>query len=361
MGFTFSAWLLDQVAMPPMVVPRVLLRTVLGVDKESKTRAWYWIESHPASVSVRLPAHAQWIRARIDGRITDQVEQEASAGFYRLSLPPESQSRPVLVELEYELPRGSVDGSCTAPELPAEAVVLQTFWEVQVPWNQAIIGVPRGWADENDWQWDYYVWKRRPWKPFSRLVAWVAGSPAQTGNGDELLGDELDSSHSYLFGRSSKPVPISLWLANRAAIVAVCSGSVLVLGFVLMFLRARFRAIWIGVACLGLLGAALAHPSVLFLVIQSALSGVILILLGLLIQRLIERSRLTGGPLIGMPPPSSELAAAVAPQNGPDGVGSDDSTAIRVRASSTMDYSPQSLSLSPEADSSRSSRIGLPG
>ena len=237
-GFTFSASLMDQVSLPPVVVPRSLLRTVLGVDNESRTHAWFWIESHPASVAFSLPDRVQWIRARIDGRAADQVEHDPSGGFYRLSLPAESQFKPVLVELEYQLSGTWADQVCAPPELPAEAVVLQTLWEVQIPWSQALIGVPPGWADENDWHWDFYVWKRRPWKPFSKLVGWVAGSSAQTASLDDLLGEEQDSSHSYLFGRAGKPVAMNLWLANRAGIIAVCSGSVLLLGFLLMFSRA---------------------------------------------------------------------------------------------------------------------------
>jgi len=352
---------MDQVALPPVVVPRSLLRTVLGVDNESRTHAWYWIESHPAGVSFSLPDRAQWIRARIDGRAADQVEHEPSGGFYRLGLPPESQSKPVLIELEYQLSGNWADQVCAAPELPAEAVVLQTLWEVQIPWSQALIGVPQGWADENDWHWDFYVWKRRPWKPFSKLVGWVAGAPAQTASLDELLGEEQDSSHSYLFGRSGKPVAMNLWVANRAGIIAVCSGSVLLLGFLLMFSRARFRAIWIVAAGLCLLASALAHPSVLLLVTQSALSGVILTLLGCLIQRLIERARSSGSPALPIPSPGPGQTGSGASQIGPDGVGSDDSTAIRARASATMDYAPQPLSLAPEQDSARSSRVGQSG
>jgi len=360
-GFTFSARLMDQVSLPPVVVPRSLLRTVLGVDNESRTHAWYWIESHPASVSFSLPDRAQWIRARIDGRAADQVEHEPSGGFYRLSLPPESQSKPVLIELEYQLSGNWADQVCAAPELPAEAVVLQTLWEVQIPWSQALIGVPQGWADENDWHWDFYVWKRRPWKPFSKLVGWVAGAPAQTASLDDLLGEEQDSSHSYLFGRSGKPDAMNLWVANRAGIIAVCSGSVLLLGFLLMFSRARCRAIWIVAAGLCLLASALAHPSVLLLVTQSALSGVILTLLGFLIQRLIERARSSGAPAIPIPSAGPGQTGSGASQIGPDGVGSDDSTAIRARASATMDYAPQPLSLAPEQDSARSSRVGQSG
>jgi hypothetical protein len=360
-GFPFSARLLDEVSLPPVVVPRALLRTVLGVDDESRTHAWYWIESHPSSLSFSLPGRAQWIRARIDGRAADQVEHEPSGEFYRLSLPPESQSKPVLVELEYQLSGTPAGQACAPPELPAEAVVLQTLWEIQVPWSQAVIGVPRGWADENDWHWDVYVWKRRPWRPFSKLVGWVAGAPAQTAALDDLLGEEQDSSHGYLFGRSGKPVPLSLSVASRAAIIAVCSGSVLLLGFLLMFSRARFRVVWVVAAVLGLLGSALAHPSVLLLVVQSAMSGVVLTLLGLLIQRLIERARSSGPPALTMPTPGLGQTGAGASQTGPDGVGSDDSTAIRARASSTMNYAPAPLMLTPEQDSARSSRVGQSG
>ena len=88
------------------------------------------------------------------------------------------------------------------------------------------------------------------------MVAWVAGSPAQTPSVDDLMGEEEDSAHSYLFGRSGQPGAMNLWLANRAGIIAVCSGSVLLLGFLLMFSRARFRAIWIVAAVLGVLGSA---------------------------------------------------------------------------------------------------------
>ena len=360
-GLTLSASLLDQVSLPSVVVPRSLLRTVMGVDDESRTHAWYWIESHPATVSFSLPDRSRWIRARIDGRTADQVEHDPSGNVYRLNLPAEFQSKPVLVELEYQLSRTSAAQVCSPPELPSEAVVLQTLWEVQIPWSQALIGVPRGWVDENEWHWDSYVWKRRPRKPFSKLVGWVAGSPAQTASLDDLLGEEQDSSHGYLFARAGKPAAMNLWLANRAGIIAVCSGGVLLLGFLLMFSRTRFRAIWVVTAGLCLLGSALAQPSVMLLVIQSALSGVILTLLGLLIQSLIERTKSSGIPAVPLQSAGSGQTAAAARQTGADGVGSDDSTAIRARASSTMDYAPQPLGLGPEQDSARSSRVGQVG
>ncbi len=164
----------------------------------------------------------------------------------------------------------------------------------------------------------------------SHSRGWWAGlpGPAQTTALDEMLGEEQDSSHSYLFGRSGRPVAMALWLANRAAIIAVCSGSVLLLGFLLMFSRARFRVIWAVAASLCLVASALVHPSVLLLVIQSALSGVVLTLLGLLIQGLVERARLSAAPLNALPPSSPGPTGGGSSQLGPEGVGSDGSTAI---------------------------------
>ena len=89
--------------MPPLVASRVLLRTTLGLEDESRTRAWYLIENHPSHVSFSLPEHASWVRARVDGRIAEQLELEPASATYRLGLPPDSQSGPVLVEIEYQL------------------------------------------------------------------------------------------------------------------------------------------------------------------------------------------------------------------------------------------------------------------
>jgi hypothetical protein len=350
-AFPFLARMLDQVSLPPLVAPRALLRTVLGPENESRTHAWYSIESHPSRISFGLPEEAQWIRARIDGRVAEQLERDPAGAGYRLGLPAESQSRAVLIEIEYQVPGASADAAWTPPALLEGGVVLQTLWQVHVPWSQALVGVPAGWADENEWYWDFYRWKRRPWRSFSRLVGWVSGSATQGINLDDVLGEEQDDSHGYLFGRFGQPVVLRPWVVSRALVVAICSGSVLLLSLYLMFFRTRSKVVWGAVAALGLLLAVFAHPSVLLLAVQSAASGVVLALLGLLIHALIERARLTPTVGAGASPPG-----AVAGTASPLGVGSDDSTAIRARVPSTLDYvSP--LSPPPEPESARSSQI----
>ena len=365
----FSAMLLSQVPLPALVVPRLLLRTLFGPDSTSRTRAWFWIESHPSILVFRLPEAAQWLRCRIDSRPAEQVQLDASGGQYRLSLPAESRSKPVLLEVEYQLSGPGTGQVCAAPEFIEDAVILQSFWEVQIPRSKAVIGVPAGWADENQWYWDVYVWKRRPWRSFSTLLGWVAGAPAHTPVLDELLGEELDDSHGYLFTRAGKPGPLSLWQVSRAMIVAVCSGSVLLVGFLAMYAQVRFRSIWLAAAIMGVLAWALVHPSVLFLVVQSATSGVVLTLLGLLIQRLIGRARSTPTATAAVPgaahagstasaPAAVQTAAAASVLAG---VGSDDSTAVRARASGKMDYVPPASGFVPDEESLRGSRVGTSG
>jgi hypothetical protein len=349
-GFPLQVRLLRRVALPSIVAPRALLRTVLGSDNESRTHAWYWIESHPPQLSIGLPEGTQWIRSRIDGRVTEQLDRDPAGTGYLLTLPPESASKPVLLEIEYQAKGEPTGRILPPPELSEGAVILQSLWEVHVPWSRAILGVPEGWADENQWYWEIYVWKRRPWNSFSRLVDWVSGSTSTAANPADLPGQDQSDSHSYLFGRSGRPVLLRPWVVSRALVVAICSGSVLLLGFYLMFFRSRIRVVWTIVATLALLATAFAHPSTVLLVMQSAVTGLVLALLGLLIQGLIERARASAGPA------GPVQAGSTAPALSPTGVGSDDSTAIRARVSSTMDYVAP-LSLPAEPEPARSSQI----
>ncbi|MFO0888673.1 MAG: hypothetical protein U0790_05930, partial [Isosphaeraceae bacterium] len=354
---------LDRVSLPPVVVPRVLLRSVLAPDHQVRTRAWYWVESHPSELSIRLPVGSRWVRARIDGRTAEQIETGPSGGGYRMLLPRELHSKPVLVELEYQSPPTAGGAVLDAPELSRGAVVLQSFWLVQIPWNEAVIGVPRGWNDENEWYWDAYVWKRRPWRPLSRLTSWVSGAPTTAPGPDDAAGEDPEDAHAYLFGRSGAPGSLPLFVAARAWLVALCSGLVLLAGLLVMYSRARFRTVWLAGAILGLAFVVFAHPSVVLLILQSAVFGVVLTLVGLAAQRLIERAR------HGIAPPGLPAAAANPSQSGraastpgPSGIGSDDSTAIRVRVTpSTMDHVAAPLVLSPrDAEPAGSSRVESP-
>jgi hypothetical protein len=261
-----------------------------------------------------------------------------------------------LLDIEYQAGGGTSGRNWSPPELRGGAVVLQSLWEVQAPWNQAVVGVPPGWSDENQWYWDVYVWKRRPRKSFGKLLGWLSGSATTPGLLDDPMGDTQDESHAYLFGRPGPPLAMRPFVASRPWLVAVCSGTVLAMGFWLMFAKPRPRFLGPAAAAAAIMAAAFVHPSVLLLALQSSLSGVLLALLGLAIRRYVEGSRGAAappGPAVG--PGGSGLSDIP-----PSAVGSDDSTAVRHRPSSTMDYvSP--LSFTPGPDPATGSRIGQAG
>jgi hypothetical protein len=164
------------------------------------------------------------------------------------------------------------------------------------------------------------------------LAAWVGVSSAR---GAIEPGAE---EHSYLFGRPDGPEPLPVVVASRAMMVAVCSGLVLLLGVFLILGRRPLPVLWwLAVMGFGLSVAALIHPSLTIQALQSGTVGLLLSGLVAVLQRFLggrravpaefgERSGRDASFL-----PGSSLSRTL-------GVGSDDSTAIRSRPVSTMDY-----------------------
>ena len=73
-GLNVAAELVESVPLPRLVVSRALLAATLGFDDDLRVHAWYALDAHPASLSLSLPEGARWIRARVDGRVVDQIE-----------------------------------------------------------------------------------------------------------------------------------------------------------------------------------------------------------------------------------------------------------------------------------------------
>lgn len=337
---------LESVALPRLVVSRALLQSTLGFDGELRIRAWYALETHPGSLTLSPPENAQWLRARVDGRVIEQIDANPDGPGYRLELSDESRSKPVVIDLEYRIPAKEAQKSWGPPVLLDGADVLQSYWLARVPWKSALIGVPTGWSDENRWYWDYYVWKRSPIASVGELVGWVAGPSAQA---DLPLGaSEVDSSvfHGYLFGRTGAGADLKPWVASRAWIIVVCSGLVLLAGLGLFLFPISERWILGGGAILGLTAAIFVHPIVIALFLQAATPGFLLVLLGWLVHRSLRRdaglaaARATTSSSVGAGYESSRRSAFA--------VGSDDSTAIRRRVPSTLDY--RSEPSTPDSD-----------
>src|SRR5262249_44801207 len=216
----------------------LLIRTVQGYDGSTRSRARYWLETHGPVLFFAMPEGARWLAARVDGRVADQVDYDATRPAYRLRSPAEAGSRPILVELGYQLDGAGVGSRWHAPQLLDGGVVLETLWDVQLPWDRVVVGVPSGWSDENEWYWSGRLWRRRPGKGETALDQWI-GDAAAARTEASAAGD-MDSYH-WLFSRSGPPADLGVWVVSRAWIVAVCSGATLILGFFAIFAHIRFR------------------------------------------------------------------------------------------------------------------------
>jgi hypothetical protein len=354
--FAFKALALESVVLPSLVVPRLLIKTVQG-EETIRSRAWYWVETHGRVFTFALPQSARWLAARVDGRVAEQVDFDPKRSGYVLHFPADTGSRPVLVELEYQLSGRDAGPPWQAPRLLDGGLVLETLWEVRLPFEMTLVGVPRGWSDENEWYWDGNLWKRRPGKHGAALTDWLLGTmapPAALGDLDETSPDD---AHRFLFSRTGPPAALAVLVVPRAWTVVTCSGAALIVGFFTIFSRIRFRTVWAVLAGLALLTAVLVQPSAMFLAAQSAFIGVTLTLLGLVIQRLHDwmKSPVRPGREPGAPAPQTVTDSSL---NRSEGVGSDDSTAIRVRVPSTIDFVPAPVAGPALPEDARSSILG---
>ncbi len=343
--------------LPTLVVARHWLRTIQGPDQSLHVTASYWVETHQGSLPVLLPPGAEEFRAKVGGEVPGQVEASRTSG-HRIRFPARWAAQPVLVEVDYSIPARFVGSSWVPPRVMDNALVGETLWEVTLPSSRVLVGVPSGWTDENEWYWSVYVWKRRPWKGTSALAAWVGG-PSGRGSTPGLAGDEVQrDDRSYLFGRLGPPTDLRPWAVEGLWLLGICSGSVLGLGtlFVLFWTPpARFVGPVLLVAVLGFV--IVCPPSVTVVLVQASLIGVALLLMMIGIHVLVERRR-SASDLFGEPSGMSPGPGSSVSRQG--GVGSDDSTAIRVRTpSTTMDYIVAIPPPSPERPSGQGSSARL--
>ncbi|WP_169976076.1 hypothetical protein [Tautonia rosea] len=323
--------------LPKSLASRLWLRSEQGADGGVRMVAWFRFDDHGPSLGFRLPYGAELDRVYLDGEPvpSDDLDALERPGMFLLHLPAET-ARGVLVGMSYRLPREAAGSRWQPPRLLDGGRVFETLWEVRVPWNQALIGVPQGFTDENVWYWGGYVWKRQPGMTPSELAVWIGGP----GSSAETLAPPLTGGrigdHGYLFSRPGNPGSLNPMVVSRATLVGCCSGVVLLFGLLVLIrhpIRARVLPI-VGAAallCLIFLG-----PSTSIVVVQSSAVGWLLIAVAILTRRAVELRR--PGPrfgeqsAMGSSPAASEHAMGAGASGGSTPlVGSDDSTAIRPR------------------------------
>lgn len=332
--------------LPPLLVSRLWLRSYEGIDGERRDTAWYRVESHQGSFVVALPPDSELTRVQVGH---DPVEPEQSEDGLRLRLPTEF-SGALLVRLDYRLPPSPRRTSAwIPPRLVGGGLVQETLWEVNIPWSRAVVGTPRSWVDENQWYWGDYVWKRRPGLGAADLAAWIAG-PSVRGRVELAESSPRRSGyHAYMFGRAGDPITLAPMIQSRSVLVAVCSGIALTIGVGLLLLRTPARLVTLAVLGAAAALAASFWPDLALLALQAGAAGIVLTGLAAVTNRQVERRRGTPRVFGEASQVSDVLPGSSRPDSrgssrevGVPDLGSDESTVIRRRPATTIDYIPTS-------------------
>jgi hypothetical protein len=327
-----------QMPLPGVVVSRLWIKTVQQSDNGLASSAYFWVESRESSMLIGLAPGTVWVRARVgttelgEGSV-DLVRPDE----YRLKFPSATPSGPILVAIDTIAPASAAVSGWPAPRLLGSGVIQQTVWEAQLLGTRAGVGTPSGWVDENQWSWDGLIWQRRPWKSPAELATWLTGGNTRYRLAESLDQEDRGNRHSYLFSRVGPPSTLQFAVFSRFTLLLLCSGPVLVAGLLVLSKRPPPRMVSLAglIVAFGL--GALVDPSVLILILQSSTLGVLLFLTALLIHWAIDRRNPRGavGDL-GMIVPASSVGSTF---DRAPGVGSDDSTAIRVRPTSASSAS----------------------
>lgn len=328
---------------PPVLISRLLLRTVETADNSVRTTAWLRVERHPGTITLRLPAGARPLLARAGTRSLT-FEATGAASTYRLA-PPVSVAGPTVLNLSWDSPE-RIGWETAAPEALEGAVVEDSMWEVRLPTGRVVVGVPPGWEDMNRWTFDRYFWRRQPRLSLAGESAW-AGLDAPR----ELIAEGFAGHQSYLFARPGPPLSMGLRTVSRPVLVGVCSGAALVVGIGLLLSRPPARLIWLCGLASALALVVTVEPNAGLLALQSSLAGLILTVVAALTRRFVERRLPTGATgrasTFQRVPVASATGTAAVPAVTPE---AEESTIIRRRPSTTVDFAPAAEGAAPRSN-----------
>lgn len=289
----------ELVGSQTVLVEKLLLQTRLDRNMR-QDRCVMAFQTQRPTIVLRLPRAVRGDAAQIwlDGRAV----QARTTGRSEVVIPLTAngnaggQNAPALRYLEvwYELPRFRSDWSRTRLELPQidDPVLLrQMYWEIVLLPDEHIVWTSSPVSLEYRWGWTGQFWGRIPALSEAELERW-AGIP-------EGWMNVSVQSNRYLFGSLRSVAAVDIWTLRRPWIVALCSGSVVLLGLGWLYLGwwwKRLLAIGV-VGVLVLFG--LLRPDVAVLAAQAGALGVALAVLSWFLYRSVSSPEPARGTATG--------------------------------------------------------------
>jgi hypothetical protein len=272
-----------------VVVDRALIQVSVDEEGTEQYRARFLVTKlNTPWLEVRLPIALKGLDPRftIDGKEIAWRPRDATGLIARLDIDLSLYSRPVVLEVVYQLPRGqpTAEGlwhtTLHPPVLEGQAILGKVFWQIVLPPTMLAVSARGSATTEQRWGWRGWLPAVEPALSSTELEQWITGQESP----------EVPSEASLVSGCSALE-PLRVFRISRAVWFLICSGLVLLPGLVLYAWPPRALG-WLALLVVTLTALGLASwfwPETLPPVIVGALPGLLLLTLLLCLQWMVHQ------------------------------------------------------------------------
>jgi hypothetical protein len=291
-------------SLAPIIIDHALIHVILGEGGYQQYRARFLVSRlNTRELDVEFPAPLGRSNPQLflDGKkltrlqplSTNQQENEGRT-LVRVEVDPDLYSKPVILEIRYQLPPPSWGSpwfaTLTPPLLRREAFLGRIRWQVELPSGWVSLYPGGGTTPEQRWVWRGLLLTPRPARTSADLEPWFTGESAQAAvTGDDAPAAAENEPGLICWQNALGPVPLAY--APQPVWLLVCSLFFLLLGLGLSFAPVSRPTFWLLVVVVSLtLGiAAFWRPSVVPAVVYGCEPGFLVLMLILAIQWLLQQ------------------------------------------------------------------------
>ena len=273
----------DGEASGALVVERAWLQTLLSGNQRFD-RAVFRFRTRDRRLTLTLPAGALGESFRLNGQpITALPGANAQDRLFALN-DTDLVDEPRVLEAMYETTgrsAGSERLSLDLPSLGAQGRARLFYWQLVLPSDEYLLAGPPGLEGEFVWQWRGLGWSRQPLRDTTELEIWSGATEHEI--------DIAPSANVYLFSGPAAGNRVEVATVSRPLLVLVSSGLLLVLGLVWLYAPVLRRPALLLAAGIAVVAVAAIWPDLALLAVQSAAVGLVLIVVGHVLERSLGR------------------------------------------------------------------------
>lgn len=274
--------LADRDVLGTTVVQRAWLQTWLK-DSVRVDRGIYQITSDRDSITLRLPsAVVKEKKLTVQSNHVPVPYRLSPKGELTIPLTDRQKHQMFPLEIWYQISEDSRRSMrLELPHFGDDTLIRCEYWQLILPQNRHVIGVPAGWTPEYHWGWtNGLFWGRVPSVRMEEIGF-------QSGVSEETTISP--QANQYLFSTLQPVSHTSFQVFERSVIVLFCSSLALLIGLILIYFpRTRYAGSLLGLG-IALAAMAVYQPAPVLLMLQASSFGVLLALAAAYIYRIVHR------------------------------------------------------------------------